>query len=72
MFDFVILSKYVNVKEAIKSIEIIRMFYKGLWTEADNKKDDTALDEIDERLAELDVMQVELEKIHDECVETLL
>ncbi|SFU57693.1 hypothetical protein [Butyrivibrio sp. INlla21] len=72
MFDFVVLGKYVKVKEALRSIEVVRSFYKELWAEADNEKDSASLDEIDERLAELDVMQVELEKVEDECVGTLL
>ena len=65
MFDLTVLNKYTNAKEALNSIEIVRNFYKNLWTEADELKDDNALDEIDTRLSELDVMQVELERTLD-------
>ena len=72
MFDLAILNKYTNAKEALKSIETVRKFYKEQWAEADGVKDNSALDEIDERLSELDVMQVEIENILDKCVEVLL
>ena len=72
MFDLEILNKYTNAKEALKSIETVRKFYKEQWAEADDVKDNSALDEIDERLSELDVMQVEIENILDKCVEVLL
>lgn len=62
MFDLKVLDKYTNAKEAINSIEVIRNFYKDMWSEADELKDNDAMDEIDTRLAELDVMQVELER----------
>ena len=61
MFDLKVLNKYTNAKETLDAIEVVRNFYKDRWTEADELKDNSALDEIDERLSELDVMQVELE-----------
>ena len=72
MFDLATLNKYTNAKEALKSIETVRKLYKEQWAEADDVKDNSALDEIDERLSELDVMQVEIENILDKCVEVLL
>lgn len=65
MFDLTVLNKYTNAKEALNSIEVVRNFYKDLWSEADELKDNNALDEIDTRLSELDVMQVELERTLD-------
>ena len=61
MFDIKVLEKYKTVKDSLSAIEVIRGFYKGMWSEADEAKDNSAMDEIDERLSELDVMQVELE-----------
>ena len=61
MFDLKVLNKYTNAKETLDAIEVVRNFYKDRWSEADELKDNSALDEIDERLSELDVMQVELE-----------
>lgn len=72
MFDLTVLNKYTNAKEALNSIEVVRNFYKNLWTEADELKDDNALDEIDTRLSELDVMQVELERTLDGYKEFLM
>ena len=72
MFDLTVLNKYTNAKEALNAIEVIRSFYKNLWTEADELKDDNALDEIDTRLSELDVMQVELERTLDGYKEFLM
>lgn len=62
MFDLKVLNKYTNAKETLDAIEVVRNFYKDRWAEADELKDNNALDEIDERLSELDVMQVELER----------
>lgn len=61
MFDIKVLEKYKTVKDSLSAIEVIRGFYKDMWSEADEAKDNSAMDEIDERLSELDVMQVELE-----------
>ena len=61
MFDLKVLDKYTNAKETLDAIEVVRNFYKDRWAKADELKDNNALDEIDERLSELDVMQVELE-----------
>ena len=72
MFDLTVLNKYTNAKEALNSIEVVRNFYKNLWTEADELKDNNALDEIDTRLSELDVMQVELERTLDGYKEFLM
>lgn len=72
MFDLSVLNKYTNAKEALNSIEVVRNFYKNLWTEADELKDNNALDEIDTRLSELDVMQVELERTLDGYKEFLM
>ena len=71
MFDLSVLNKYTNAKEALNAIEIVRNFYKSIWAEADEIKDNDALDEIDTRLSELDVMQVELERTLDEYKEFL-
>lgn len=62
MFNLKVLDKYIEVKSALAAVETIRRFYKDMWVEADDNKDDSALDEIDTRLSELDVMQVELER----------
>ena len=72
MFDLTVLNKYTNAKEALNSIEVVRNFYKDLWTEADELKDNNTLDEIDTRLSELDVMQVELERTLDGYKEFLM
>lgn len=71
MFDLTVLNKYTNAKETLNAIEVVRNFYKGMWAEADEIKDNNALDEIDTRLSELDVMQVELERTLDGCKEFL-
>lgn len=63
MFDIRVLNKYTNAKETLDAINVVRNFYKEMWAEADDAKDNNALDEIDSRLSELDVMQVELEKV---------
>lgn len=62
MFNLKVLDKYTNAKETLNSIEVVRNFYKDMWSEADERKDNDAMDEIDTHLAELDVMQVELER----------
>ena len=62
MFDLKILDNYTEAKEALNSVEVIRNFYKNRWSEADDSKDNDMMDEIDVRLSELDVMQVELER----------
>lgn len=72
MFELNIFNKYADIKDALRAVEIIRGFYKSLWMEADEVKDNNMLDEIDTRLAELDVMQVELEKYLGDCREFLL
>lgn len=72
MFDLSVLNKYTNAKEALNAIEVVRSFYKSMWAEADELKDNNALDEIDTRLSELDVMQVELERTLDGYKEFLM
>ena len=72
MFDLSVLNKYTNAKEALNAIEVVRNFYKSMWAEADELKDNNALDEIDTRLSELDVMQVELERTLDGYKEFLM
>ena len=62
MFDLKILDNYTEAKEALDSVEVIRRFYKNRWSEADDSKDNDMMDEIDVRLSELDVIQVELER----------
>ena len=71
MFDLRVLNKYTDAKDALGTVNVIRNFYKDRWTEADEAKDNDALDEIDVRLSELDVMQVELEKTLSDCKEFL-
>ena len=71
MFDLRVLNKYTDAKDALGAVNVIRNFYKDRWTEADEAKDNDALDEIDVRLSELDVMQVELEKTLRDCKEFL-
>ena len=71
MFDLTVLDKYIEVKESIRAVDTIRRHYKAMWSEADEIKDNEALDEIDTRLSELDVMQVELEKTLDDYKEYL-
>lgn len=71
MFDLRVLNKYTDAKDALGAVNVIRNFYKDRWTEADEAKDNDALDEIDVRLSELDVMQVELEKTLSDCKEFL-
>ena len=71
MFDLKVLNKYTSAKEALHAVERVRNFYKDMWAEADEIKDNNALDEIDTRLSELDVMQVELEQSLNDCKEFL-
>ncbi len=71
MFDIKVLEKYKTVKDSLSAIEVIRGFYKDMWSEADEAKDNSAMDEIDERLSELDVMQVELENTLKDYTEYL-
>lgn len=71
MFDLKVLDKYSNAKDALDSIDVVRGFYKDRWAEADGLKDNDTMDEIDVRLSELDVMQVEVEKTLDDCKEFL-
>jgi len=63
MFRLDILDNYTRTKEALNAVETVRRCYKGLWAEADEIKDNNAMDEIDTHLSELDVMQVELESV---------
>lgn len=72
MFDIKVLEKYNIAKNSLAAIEIIRGFYKEMWNEADKAKDDSILDDAEERLAALDVMQVELEDILNGYMEYLL
>ena len=71
MFDLKVLDKYSNAKDALDAIEVVRGFYKDRWVEADSFKDNDMMDEVDVRLSELDVMQVEMEKTLDDCKEFL-
>lgn len=71
MFDIKVLEKYKTVKDSLSAIEVIRGFYKDMWSEADEAKDNSAMDEIDERLSEIDVMQVELENTLKDYTEYL-
>ncbi len=72
MFELNIYNKYADIRDALRAVEVIRSFYKDMWAEADEVKDNNVLDEIDTRLSELDVMQVELEKYLNDCREFLL
>lgn len=71
MFELTVLNKYTEVKKALDAIETIRNVYKFMWALADDNKDNNAMDEIDEKLSELDVMQVDLEGTLNEYKEYL-
>lgn len=71
MFNLTVLNRYIEVKKALESIENVRKVYKIMWALADDNKDTNAMDEADEKLSQLDVMQVDLEKTLDDYKEYL-